>query len=141
MTKELVPGSGDIPRTVPVDPAGIKTGRTETFWLMDLADTKAYQSAFKLVLITPHAYWYVEEGLIVSRSAIEQSAIRFEQDIYPAVTQVFGQEWSPGIDDDLHITILNARLIGVGGYFSSTDEYPTAIRPRSNQRETIYVNA
>jgi len=108
---------------------------------MDLSTTKAYQSAFNLVLVTPHAYWYVEEGLAVRQSAIESSAFKFEEDIYPAVTQIFGSEWSPGIDNDPRLTILNARLNGVGGYFSSTDEYPTAVRPRSNQRETIYINA
>ncbi len=141
LTKELVPGSGDIPRTVPGDTPEFKAGRTDEFWLMDLANTKAYQSTFELVLVTPHAYWYVEEGLTVRLSAIERSAFRFEEDIYPAVTQIFGNEWTPGIDNDPRLSILNAKLNGVGGYFSSTDEYPTAVRPRSNQRETIYVNA
>ena len=141
LTKELVPGSGEIPRTVPGVTAEFKAGRTDTFWLMDLANTQAYQSVFELVLVTPHAYWYVEESLTVGLSAIERSALRFEEEIYPAVTRVFGSEWIPGIDNDPHLTILNARLNGVGGYFSSTDEYPTAVRRRSNQRETIYVNA
>jgi len=108
---------------------------------MDLSNTEAYQSDFELVLISPHAYWYVEEGLTVAPSALERSALKFEEDIYPAVTQIFGNEWTPGIDNDPRLTILNARLKGVGGYFSSTDEYPTAVRARSNQRETIYVNA
>jgi len=141
LTKELVPGSGDIPRTVPRATTEFEVGRTDTFWLMDLANTQAYQSTFELVLVTPHAYWYVEEGLTVKRSAIERSAFRFEADIYPTVTRVFGNEWSPGIDNDPRLSILNARLNGVGGYFSSTDEYPTAVRPRSNERETIYINA
>ncbi len=141
LTRELVPGSGDIPRTVPGPTVEFEAGRIDTFWLMDLSTTKAYQSAFNLVLVTPHAYWYVEEGLAVRQSAIESSAFKFEEDIYPAVTQIFGSEWRPGIDNDPRLTILNARLNGVGGYFSSTDEYPTAVRPRSNQRETIYINA
>ena len=109
--------------------------------MVDLNDTKAYQSNFELVLVTPHAYWYVEDGLAFRKSGLERSESRFEDETYPAVTSVFGNEWNPGIDNDPHISILNARLAGVGGYFSSTDEYPTAIRPRSNQRETIYINA
>ena len=141
LTRELVPGSGDIPRTVSGDGVELSVGRTDTFWLVDLADTKAYQSTFKLVLVTPHAYWYVEDGLNFSLSGIERSASRFEEHIYPAVTQVFGDEWIPGIDNDPHLNILNANLRGVAGYFSSTDEYPTAVRPRSNQREIIYINA
>jgi len=65
----------------------------------------------------------------------------FEDDIYPVVTAIFGSEWNPGIDNDPHLNILNARLSGVAGYYSSTDEYPTAVRPKSNQREMIYINA
>ncbi|HIN37575.1 MAG TPA: hypothetical protein EYM77_07985 [Dehalococcoidia bacterium] len=76
-----------------------------------------------------------------SLSGIERSASRFEEVIYPVVTQVFGHEWNPGIDNDPRLNILNAKLRGVAGYFSSTDEYPTGVRPRSNQREIIYINA
>ena len=141
LTNELVPGSGDIPRTIIGDTTEYSVGRTDTFWLVDLADTKTYQSDFELVLVSPHAYWYVEDGLNFSLSGIERSASRFEEVIYPVVTQVFGHEWNPGIDNDPRLNILNAKLRGVAGYFSSTDEYPTGVRPRSNQREIIYINA
>lgn len=141
LTKELVPGTGDISSTVAGVYAELKTGRTDTFWLVDLADTVAYESTFELALVTPHAYWYVEEGLTVDRAGLERSATRFEEETYPAVTQVFGKEWNPGVDNDPHLNVLNARLSGVAGYFSSTDEYPTSVRPRSNEREIIYMNA
>jgi len=141
LTKELVPGARDIPRFVTGDTTEHQVGRTDTFWLVNLADPETYQSEFKLVHITPHAYWYVENGLDVSLSGIERSAAVFEQDIYPVVTGIFGSEWNPGIDNDPHLNILNAKLSGVAGYYSSTDEYPTSIRPNSNQREIIYINA
>jgi len=141
LTRELVPGSGDISRTIAGDATEFSVGRTDTFWLVDLASTKTYQREFRLALVTPHAYWYVEDGLDVSASGLERLAARFEEDIYPVLTQVFGSEWNPGIDNDPRLNILNARLSGVAGYFSSTDEYPTSVRPRSNQREIIYVNA
>jgi len=141
LTRELVPGSGEIPRTLPGDATKLQVGHTETFWLVDLADTKTYQSAFRLALVTPHAYWFVEDDLEISMSGLERSASRFEEDIYPVMTQVFGSEWNPGIDNDPRLNVLNARLKGVAGYFSSTDEYPTGVRPRSNQREIIYINA
>ena len=141
LTKELVPGSGDIPRTIAGDATEHLVGSTETFWLVDLAETETYQSEFELVFVSPHAYWYVEDGLQVSLSGIERSASRFEEDIYPVVTRVFGSEWTPGVDNDPRLNILNARLNSVAGYFSSTDEYPVAVRPRSNQREIIYMNA
>lgn len=141
LTRELVPGSGDIPRTIAGDATEFSVGRIDTFWLVDLASTRTYQSEFRLALVTPHAYWYVEDGLDVGDAGLERSAARFEEDIYPVVTQVFGSEWSPGIDNDPRLNILNARLSSVAGYFSSTDEYPTGVRPRSNQREIIYINA
>ena len=141
LTKELVPGSGDIPRTLPGDAVQLQVGHTDTFWLVDLADAETYQSGFRLALVTSHAYWYIEEGLDVSLSGLQRSASRFEKNIYPIVTDVFGSEWNPGIDNDPRLNILNARLKGVAGYFSSTDEYPAGVQPRSNQREIIYVNA
>ena len=141
LTKELVPGSGDISRTIAGDATDHLVGSTETFWLVDLAETETYQSEFELVFVSPHAYWYVEKGLTVSLSGIERSAARFEEDIYPVVTRVFGSEWTPGVDKDPRLNILNARLSSVAGYFSSTDEYPLAVRPQSNEREIIYMNA
>ena len=49
LTKELVPGSGDITRTVIGDAPDYQVGRTDTFWLVDLTDTETYQSEFTLV--------------------------------------------------------------------------------------------
>ena len=140
LTRELVPGSGDLSRTIAGDATEHLVGSTETFWLVDLAETESYQSEFELVFVSPHAYWYVEIGLQISLSGIKNSASRFEEDIYPAVTRVFGSEWTPGVDKDPRLNILNARLNSVAGYFSSTDEYPVAVRPQSNQREIIYMN-
>lgn len=141
LTKELVPGSGDIPRTLAGEATELSVGHSEPFWLVDLTNTETYQSDFTLVLVTPHAYWYVEDSLEINMSGLERSAAHFEEHIYPVVTQVFGQEWTPGIDNDPRLNILNARLANVAGYFSSTDEYPTGVRARSNQREIIYMNA
>ena len=127
-------------RVVNPDPAGFAEGRQDTFWLVDLLDLEVYRSSFELRLVTPNAYWYFEEGQRIPQSAIERSAARFEQEIYPRVTAAFGREWSPGVDNDPHLNILNARLKGVGGYYSSSDEYPLNVNQFSNQREVIYIN-
>ena len=87
LTKELVPGSGDILRTLPGDAAQVQVGHTDTFWLVDVAGTESYQSEFTLVLVTPHAYWYVEDGLDVSLSRLERSASRFEESIDVAMNR------------------------------------------------------
>ena len=141
LAAELVPGlSAGFPRIVAPDPPEFKNGRLDTFWLLDLPTLKVYKSKFELRLITSHAYWYVEEGQSISQQDLERSAAAFEEDIYPRVTQVFGAEWSPGVDDDPHLNILNAKLRAAGGYYTSGDEYPNTVFPYSNQREIVYLN-
>lgn len=138
---ELVPGlSAGFPRIVVPDSHEFTTGRVDIFWLLDLPTLKIYRSAFELRLITNHAYWYVEEGQSIRQEDLERAAATFEEEIYPRVTQVFGTEWSPGVDNDPRLNVLNAKLRAVGGYYTSSDEYPNTIFPFSNQREIIYVN-
>lgn len=141
LAAELKPDSPqNIPRVVNAKPFSFDEGRKDTFWLIDLPSLKVYQSEFELRLISPHAYWYVEEGQVIRQQALKRSATIFEEDIYPRVTGAFGEEWSPGVDGDPHINILNAGLRGTGGYFTSNDEYPRSVTPFSNQREVIYIN-
>ncbi len=140
LTRELVPGSGGIQRTLPEIPPELEVGQNETFWLVNMTTNQAYQSEFELALVTLHAYWWVEKDLDFSQAGLERSAERFEEQTYPVITGVFGSEWNPGVDNDPHLNILNAKLDGVAGYFSSTDEYPKGVQPRSNQREIIYMN-
>ncbi|HAI09009.1 MAG TPA: hypothetical protein DCM17_06755, partial [Dehalococcoidia bacterium] len=141
LAAELIPGvSPGFPRVVTPTPPEFETGRIDTFWLLDLPTLKMYQSDFELRLITPHAYWYVQEGRSIKQNDLEASASAFEGDIYPRVTKVLGTEWSPGVDNDPHLNILNARLEAIGGYFTSGDEYPKTVFPFSNQREIIYLD-
>ena len=122
-------------------PVSYAAGRQDTFWLVDIMDLEVYGSRFELRLVTRHAYWYFEEGLDVNQPDLERAAKGFEEEIYPRVTSAFGREWTPGVDNDPHLNIVNARLPGVGGYFSSTDEYPDSVREFSNEREMVYMNA
>ena len=130
-----------ISRVVNPDPVSYIKGREDTFSVTDIQDARTYTSRATLALVSPHAYWYVEEGLKVSRGDLEKAAEAFESQIYPRVTAVFGTEWVPGVDNDAHLTILHARLRGVAGYFSSVDEYPIAIHEHSNQREMLYMSS
>ena len=142
LTASLVLKSTDpIPRVVNTEPVTYAEGRVDTFWVTDVREVSNYRSQATLALVSPHAYWYVEEGLRVSRGDLERAAGAFEERIYPRVTAAFGTEWVPGVDNDPHLTILHARLSGVGGYFSSVNEYPTAVRRHSNEREMIYLSS
>ena len=141
LAAELVPGlSVGFPRIVAPSPPGFEQGRVDTFWLLDLPTLTVYQSEFELRLITSHAYWYIEEGQSIRQEDLERSAAAFEKEIYPRITHAFGAEWSPGVDDDPHLNILNAKLRAAGGYYTSSDEYPNTVFPFSNQREIVYIN-
>ena len=141
LARELIPGIGqEFDWVVAKDPEALKEGRVDTFWLADLDGLEVYESRFELALVSARAYWYVESGGEADRDALERSAEAFEERIYPTVTSVFGSEWSPGVDGDTRVTIVNGSLRGAGGYFNSSDEYPRAVFPYSNQREMIYIN-
>ena len=136
----LKSAEADIPRVVNPNPTSYVTGQRDSIWLVDFRGLRVYQSNFELRLVSPQAYWWVEEGSNVSQRDLEQSAAAFEETIYPRVTAYFGPEWQPGVDHDPHLNIIHGTLRGVGGYFSSADEYPQAVFSHSNQREIIYIN-
>ena len=143
---ELIPGirRGAQPcvRTeVAHSPAPLRPGHRREFNLVDLFSMEKYRNEFELRLVTPNAYWFVEEGLAVEQSALEQSAAEFENTIYPRITAAFGSEWKPGVDGDPRLYVLNAALPEVGGYYNPEDEYPQEIRPASNEIEAMYINA
>ena len=131
-----------VPRVVNDTPPLYEIGQGETFWVSDeaLSDTYFPVEA-TLRYATPHAYMWVEEGLRVDQRGVEASAQEFEERIYPTNRRYFGSEWSPGVDNDAHVHILNANLPSVGGYYSSNDEYPSIVNPFSNQKEIMYINA
>ncbi|MDE2843935.1 MAG: immune inhibitor A [Chloroflexota bacterium] len=137
----LPPGHPKVDAVVNEESVSYEPGRVDQFFLVDLETEEKYQSSFELRHVSPRAYWYVEEGMRVDQGDIERAAVEFEEVIYPGVTEYFGTEWTPGVDNDPHLTIVHGDIRGAAGYFSSTDEYPSAIRPHSNQREMIYINS
>jgi len=84
---------------------------------------------------------WVEDGLAVNTEALATAADRFAREIVPAMRELFGQEWSPGVDNDPRLSILNLSLLPeVVGVYSATDQYLSAVEPFSNQREMFYVS-
>ncbi len=131
-----------IAPVVRITPLNARLGQENLFWISN-QDTLHYNRIrAKLVYITPHVYMYVEDGLLANLAALQASANVFETKIYPTDRALFGSEWSPGIDGDVHLTMLNVVGLGqtVGGYFSSKDEYPVPINAFSNEREMFYIN-
>jgi hypothetical protein len=121
-------------------PPEYDVGDRQTFWVHDVEAISFFTSTASLQYETPHAYWWVEEGYEIPADDLEWSAQRFENQTYPTNRRYFGSEWNPGIDGDPHVYIFLGDVPGVGGYFSSPDEYPASVRPNSNEHEMFNIN-
>jgi len=122
------------------EPPAYQEGDRGEFAILDALTPSVSSVTATLRLITPLAYFYFEDGLDVTQEEIEKGGRDFEEIVYPTVSRYFGQERTPGVDSDPHVTLLHAKLPGLGGYFSESDEYPRAASPRSNEREMVYLN-
>ncbi|MEJ2749540.1 MAG: immune inhibitor A, partial [Anaerolineae bacterium] len=95
-----------------------------------------------LMAATEHVYFWVDDRLDFSPTDIEASAKRLEEDYYPRLVNLFGQEWRPGVDNDPHFSLLHYSGSVDGselGYFSDTDEYPHQLYSDSNEEEMVYL--
>ena len=130
-----------IPRITYDTTRDLQEGHRDTFNVLDSDAVKSEKVVAILKLVSHNAYWYIQDGLDISREELEEAALAFEGDIYPVVTEAFGPLWPPQAAAGQRITILHARLRGAAGYYSSVDEYPTAVHQHSNQRKMIYINS
>lgn len=138
--QRLKTGGAPIPRVVNATPPEYAVGHRQTFWLTDLQSFRHFTATATLVYITPRTYTYVEDGQNVPLEEVQRSAQEFEERIFPTEIRYYGSFWKSGIDNDPHLTIVNARIPAVAGYFSSADQYPSVINPFSNERQAIYMN-
>jgi immune inhibitor A len=85
---------------------------------------------------------WVERGVSVSKSDLAKAADTFASQIYPKVREMFGEEWSPGVDNNPRLYILNMSWLGpyIAGMYVPSDEYPDAIYGYSNQHEMFYMS-
>jgi hypothetical protein len=125
--------------TVRATPLNRKVGDEDVFNVADILNKSYYTVTATVKVVTTHAYWYVDNAYDVNMNAVRKSAKIWEDKIYPTDRKYFGSERSPGIDGDVHITILLSDIAGVGGYFSSSDSYSKVVNPYSNEREMIYI--
>ena len=134
-------GGAALSRTV--NPQGVEysVGHQQSFFVTDLSTNETYEIQATLRFVGGHAYWYVDDQADVLERDLVRASEAFENDIRPILTNAFGDIWTPGMDNDPRLTILNTPLSGgVLGYFGSQDEYPRATHPHSNEREMIYMN-
>ena len=141
---ERLAKTGPIPIVVHTEPPAYELGQEAEFWVGNPDTQEQTQITALLRHITPHLYVWVEKGVPYDRAGMARSVERFETQIYPTTRAFFGSEWSPGIDSDPHLHILNStgKRLGssVAGYYSSTDEYSQLANPFSNEREMFYIS-
>lgn len=130
----------DADPVVPASPPERQVGDRDTFWVADEPNDSYYAIGVTLKVVTPHAYMYLADDTRVELSKLEEAASFFEQRIYDVNRGYFGSETAVGIDGDPRVSIVNATVPGLGGYFTSVDEYTRSVHPYSNERKAIYVN-
>ena len=142
LTQRLVLKSQEpIARVVNPEPVSYQEGRTDQFQVTDIVSREVYPVRATLWVVSEHAYWYVDDRVDFQLEELQKSAQVYEDEIYPSVVKVFGTELVPGVDNDVHLTILHTPLRSVAGYFSASDEYPVQVHAYSNQREMIYLDS
>jgi hypothetical protein len=119
-----------------------QVGDKEKFWITNLDTVEYNQIDATLLYITPHSYFWAEDGADVKQRGMKAMMDTFENKIYPTNREFFGSEWTPGVDNDPHIFVLYTSGIGSngGGYFSPFDESNPRVQEHSNAHE-IFVFA
>jgi len=140
LTTRLKKLAEPIPVVVNATPPHYEVGDRTEFWINEEATNTYFRSWATLRYITPHVYMWVEDGYEVDQDALIRSAEQFENETYPDNRRYFGSEWTPGVDNDPHISIFNGNVPGVAGYYCSPDEYSRLVNPYSNEREMFYIN-
>jgi immune inhibitor A len=133
----------DTPRTV--NPGGspdYEVGTRRVFHVSNVDTDEQFDVTAILEYKTEHVYMWVEEGRRFSQRDLEAAADLFEESTYTTNRAFFGSEWSPGVDNDPHLSILHAGGLGnsIAGYYSSADEFVSQVREDSNEFEMFYIN-
>lgn len=129
-------------KSQPVQTRNYRQGDKREFWVLDTT-ANAYQKILAdLIDISPHSYFWVQQGVSFNKQDAVTVSDIFSEKIYPTNRAFFGSEPIPGIDGDERISILYTRGMGsAAGLFSSADSVTSEIDEYSNQAEMIYLSA
>jgi immune inhibitor A len=136
-------GICNVSQTLPAPSKPYQVGDRRQFWIENSDTSENFQVPTTLRYITPHSYFWVEDGVQAKDADIAALMNTFEDKIYPTDRRFFGSEWTPGVDDDPHIYVLYVRGVGAStaGYYSTPDEFNPEIRKYSNGAELFVFNA
>lgn len=136
-------GKANVPETVEGVPPTLQVGAKDTFWVMNVETTQQFEVQATLQYVTPHLYFWIQDGVRFNQGDVQRIAETFENETYPTNRTFFGSEWTPGVDNDPHLYVLYAGGLGstIGGYFSSGDEYHPDASQYSNAHEMFLISA
>jgi hypothetical protein len=136
-------GKFNVPITLPAPIKPLEIGQQKDFWVTNTDNNNTFQIPATLQYITPHVYFWVEDGVKYDQKDLVKLTDTFEAKIYPTNREFFGSEWSPGVDNDPHLYILLGSNLGnsLAGYFSSFDEYTPEAHKYSNGHEMFILNS
>lgn len=125
---------------------GYDVGDTRTFIMSNQDDNTQFEIETRLEHETDHVYMWVQtkpDAVEINLNRLRRAADDFEAEIYPRTREFFGSEAQPGVDCDPHVHVVHAMGVGssVGGYFSSPDSYPKAVRSDSNEGQVFVMHA
>jgi hypothetical protein len=131
----------NVSKTVPAKT--YKVGDKEKFWVLNSDTVKYFQIDAELLYITPHSYFWAEDGVDVNQREMKALMDTFETKIYPKDREFFGSEWTPGVDNDPHIYVIYAGGLGnnIGGAYNPTDESNPQVEEHSNAHETYILSS
>lgn len=136
-------GKSNIPEVLEETPIAYKLGDQKNFWISNMDTNENTSITASLRYETEHVYFWIEDGVTYDADDLKKLVDTFEEKIYPTNREFFGEEWSPGIDNDPHLYIVFARGLGstVAGYFSSADSVHPMAHEYSNGHETFMISA
>ena len=118
----------------------LAVGHVEEFHVLDVGELRPFTVEAELRLVSEHAYFYVERGARIRDSQLEASARELEEHIIPTIRRLVNPDWEPGAGIDSRLTILNARIPNVAGYYNLLDTLPKAVNELSNERPMVYLS-
>lgn len=133
----------NVAHTMPAPSVPFKVGDQQQFWISNVDTNQEFRIDATLKYITPHSYFWAQNGVNVNIGDMKSLMDTFENKIYPTDRAFFGSEWTPGVDNDPHIYIVYSRGTGASnaGYFSTPDEYNPLVHKYSNGHEMFVFNA
>jgi immune inhibitor A len=136
-------GICDVPRTFEGPSSPRQVGEKDQFWVFNHDTITHFQIEATLRYVTPHVYFWAEDGIRFDENELKKLIDTFENEIYPTDREFFGSEWTPGVDGDPHIYVLYANNLGfsVAGYFASNNSYNPLVSEYSNAHETYVLSA